>query len=82
MNAYQKFIQLADQVTNEVIEQLEQGQVFWRKPWTSYGLPKNYVSGRYYEGFNAFFLNYLTDKKALGRPIFLPINRLKSWGDM
>ncbi|TXK23389.1 DUF1738 domain-containing protein [Pontibacter qinzhouensis] len=80
MNAYQKFIQLADQVTNEVIEQLEQGQVFWRKPWTSYGLPKNYVSGRYYEGFNAFFLNYLTDKKSFRTPYFLTYKQAKELG--
>ncbi|PRY03675.1 antirestriction protein ArdC [Pontibacter ummariensis] len=80
MNAYQKFSQLADQVTNEVIAQLEQGKVLWQKPWTSYGLPKNYLSGRHYEGFNAFYLNYITEKKHFTAPYFLTFRQAQELG--
>lgn len=80
MNAHQKFSQLADQVTNEVIVQLEQGKVFWKKPWSSYGLPKNYKSGRAYEGFNAFYLNYITNKRNYKTPYFITFKQAKELG--
>jgi antirestriction protein ArdC len=80
MNAYQKFNQLADQVTNEIIAQLEQGKVLWQKPWTSYGLPKNYSSGRHYEGFNAFYLNYITQKNRFSTPYFLTFRQARELG--
>ena len=80
MTPNEKFSQLADQVTNEVIAQLEQGQVFWQKPWSSYGLPKNYKSNRAYEGFNAFYLNYITAKKNYPTPYFITFNQAKELG--
>ena len=80
MNAYQKFNQLAKQVTGEVIAQLEQGKALWQKPWSSYGLPKNYFSGRHYEGFNAFFLNYITAKQCYSAPYFLTFRQARELG--
>ncbi|WP_162055589.1 ArdC family protein [Pontibacter pamirensis] len=80
MNAYQKFNQLADQVTNEVIAQLEQGKVLWQKPWSPYGLPKNHFSGRHYEGFNAFYLNYITEKNSFTMPYFLTYKQAQELG--
>ncbi|QNF31292.1 DUF1738 domain-containing protein (plasmid) [Adhaeribacter swui] len=77
MTSNQKFTQLAEEVTNEVIAQLEQGKVFWKKPWSSYGLPKNYVSDRAYEGFNAFYLNYITGKRKYKTPYFLTFKQAK-----
>lgn len=80
MNAYQKFNQLAEQVTQEVIAQLEQGSVLWRQPWTSYGLPRNYSSGRHYEGFNAFYLNYITERNNYTTPYFLTFKQAQELG--
>ncbi|MFD3002612.1 ArdC family protein [Pontibacter toksunensis] len=80
MNAYEKFNQLAEQVTNEVIAQLEQGKVPWQKPWTSYGLPRNYSSGRHYEGFNAFYLHYITEERHFTTPYFLTFRQAKELG--
>ena len=77
MSPNQKINELAEQVTAEVIAQLEQGQVFWKKPWSSFGLPKNYKSGRAYEGFNAFYLNYITCKKNYQTPYFITFNQAK-----
>jgi antirestriction protein ArdC len=80
MTPNEKFSQLADQVTNEVIAQLEQGQVFWQKPWSSYGLPKNYKSNRAYEGFNAFYLNYITAKRNYPTPYFITFKQAQELG--
>src|SRR4051812_17344374 len=52
------------QVTDQILEQLEQGIVAWRKPWASNGSPRNFVSGHVYQGMNTFLL-------AL-RPFFSP----------
>ncbi len=60
-------------VTNRIIERLEQGELTWRKPWSSYGLARNYVSGKAYRGINMLLMNlfsphsipyYLTFKQA------------------
>jgi antirestriction protein ArdC len=42
-------------VTNQIIEQLESGEVPWRKPWSS-ELPCNLVSQKPYRGLNVFML--------------------------
>ncbi|MBF9254835.1 DUF1738 domain-containing protein [Pontibacter sp. 172403-2] len=80
MNAFEKFNLLAAQVTGEVIAQLEQGKVLWQQPWSSYGLPKNYSSGRHYEGFNAFYLHYITEKKNFTTPFFLTFKQAQELG--
>ena len=43
-------------ITNKVVEQLNNGTVPWRKPWTDAGLPKNIISGRHYRGMNLMLL--------------------------
>lgn len=44
-------------VTKQIIEQLEQGVVPWRKTWRGRaGLPKNIASGREYRGINVMLL--------------------------
>lgn len=46
-----------ERVTEQIIEQLEQGTVPWQKPWDAYvGAPRNGASGRYYRGMNVFLL--------------------------
>jgi len=42
-------------VTEQVIEQLQQGVAPWRKPWSS-ALPCNLLSQKAYRGMNVFFL--------------------------
>ncbi|PVY40855.1 ArdC family protein [Pontibacter virosus] len=80
MNAYQKFNHLAEQVTNEIIAELQKGKVIWQKPWSSYGLPKNYASGRPYEGFNAFYLHHVTEKNNYTAPYFLTFRQAQEMG--
>ena len=48
------------QVTDRIIAQLEQGVVPWKSPYFSkVGLPRNFSSGRAYQGINVFLLGTL-----------------------
>ena len=46
---------VAQVVTNQIIDALESGVVPWKKPWISH-LPVNMVSGREYHGINLLLL--------------------------
>jgi antirestriction protein ArdC len=48
MNVYEK-------ITNQIMEQLEQGTVPWRRPWRS-RFPRNLVSNKTYRGINVLML--------------------------
>ena len=49
-----------EQVTNRVIELLEQGVVPWKSPYFSrVGFPKNFATGNRYRGINVFLLGSL-----------------------
>jgi hypothetical protein len=48
MNVYEK-------ITNQIMEQFEQGTVPWRRPWRS-RFPRNLVSGKTYRGINVLML--------------------------
>src|SRR5262249_10936205 len=43
-------------VTDEIIKKLESGRVPWRKPWKTFGSPRNLISNKAYRGINAFLL--------------------------
>ena len=44
-------------ITNKIIEELEKGNIPWRKPWKgSENNPKNLISGKAYSGINFFLL--------------------------
>lgn len=48
------------QVTDRIIAQLEQGAVPWKSPYFSKtGFPRNYISGKDYQGINVFLLGSL-----------------------
>jgi antirestriction protein ArdC len=48
-----------EKVTSLIINQLEQGVIPWRKPWTVSGLPMNLLTRRAYTGVNYLLLNAL-----------------------
>lgn len=46
-----------EQVTQNIINQLEQGIVPWRSPYFSkVGFPRNFANGKAYQGINVFLL--------------------------
>ena len=44
------------EVTDRIVEALENGTNPWRKPWKGSGLPRNAATGRQYQGINVFLL--------------------------
>src|SRR3954467_4595240 len=68
------------QITETVIEALEQGNIIWRKPWNSYGLPKNFTTSRPYRGWNVFWLNFITSYRQYSTPYFLTFNQAQKLG--
>lgn len=65
------------QVTDRIIEQLEQGVVPWKSPYFSkVGFPKNFSSGKAYQGINVFLLGSLR----FTSPYFLTFLQAKELG--
>ena len=64
-------------VTNRIIEQLEKGVAPWRKTWSSYGLAKNYASGKAYKGINMLLMNFFSPHSI---PYYLTFNQAKELG--
>jgi len=64
-------------VTNRIIEQLEKGVAPWRKTWSSYGLAKNYVSGKAYKGINMLLMNFFSPYSI---PYYLSFKQAKELG--
>lgn len=66
-----------EQVTNRMIELLEQGVVPWKSPYFStVGFPKNFASGKHYRGINVFLLGSLRYTS----PYFLTFLQAKKLG--
>jgi antirestriction protein ArdC len=72
-----KNAQILENVTNKFVEAVQaQGKMPWQNPWKNAGFPKNFVSGKSYQGINLMItlfsefesLNWLTfnQTKALG----------------
>jgi len=53
-------VSLYDEITAQIIAQLEEGVFPWVKPWSDgnavTGLPRNAISGRHYSGINILIL--------------------------
>lgn len=67
---------LYEEVTNKIIALIEHGIAPWRRTWSTYGLARNYVSGRLYTGINYILMNNT------GHPIpyFMTFNQVKELG--
>lgn len=63
-------------VTDRIIQQLEQGTVPWKKPWTVAGHPQNLVTKRHYTGINAWMLG----SAGYAQNYFLTFNQLQERG--
>lgn len=44
-------------IADEISKKLEGGVIPWRKPWQTYGPPRNLISGKPYRGINSFLLS-------------------------
>ena len=50
-------VDLYQLVTDKIMALLEKGVAPWRQTWSSYGLARNYVSGKTYNGINKILMN-------------------------
>lgn len=57
--AMNKRTQLYEDITNKIMAKLQQGVLPWRKSWGKNGLPRNFISGKVYQGIN--YLNLVFD---------------------
>lgn len=67
---------LYEEVSNRIIAMIEKGVAPWRKTWSTYGLARNYVSGRLYSGINYILMN----NTGHSIPYFMTFNQVKALG--
>lgn len=68
-----------DEVNKKIFEQLEKGEVPWRKPWKS-DFPINLASKRHYEGFNVWILLYEQEKHDYKSNVWASFKQISSAG--
>ncbi|MBW8683496.1 ArdC family protein [Chitinophaga rhizophila] len=66
------------QITDQVIAQLEKGVILWKKPWAADEMPHNVSSRHYYKGWNAFYLNMICLLKEFEYPHFLTFKQAEA----
>ena len=65
---------LYQEVTDKIMGLLEKGVAPWRQTWSSYGLARNYVTGRAYNGINKILMNNTSHPI----PFFLSFKQVKA----
>jgi len=71
------------EVTNQIIAELENGAAPWVKPWAVSGaneMPYNASSGRRYSGINVLLLWLHTAAKGYSRPAYITFNQARQAG--
>ncbi|WP_417591438.1 ArdC family protein [Owenweeksia hongkongensis] len=63
-------------ITDQIIEKLEQGFIPWHKPWSAYGAASSYITRKPYRGINALLMNMLPYEK----PYYLTFKQAKDLG--
>ncbi len=74
--------ELYQQVTNQIIAQLEKGVAPWKRPWATIGgsFPKNAASGRSYRGMNVLLLWATAETKGFDSNLWGTFRQWKSLG--
>jgi antirestriction protein ArdC len=68
------------EVTDAVIQALEEGTVIWQCPWNSAGLPKNITTGIQYRGWNLLWLNFHSSLKGYTAPYYITYKQAQQLG--
>jgi len=69
---------LYQEVTDKIMGLLEKGVAPWRQTWSSYGLARNYVTGKTYNGINKILMNNTSHPI----PYFLSFKQVKALNGM
>ncbi len=72
---------IAEEITNRILEDLEKGVTPWEKPWKlgrALSLPTNASTGKNYRGINVFVLWEEATRKGFSTPTWLTFNQANS----
>jgi antirestriction protein ArdC len=68
------------EITDAVIQALEEGTVIWQCPWNNAGLPKNITTGISYRCWNLYWLNFHTLLKGYNAPYYITYKQAQHLG--
>ena len=68
------------EVTEKMMDSLENGMVPWRKPWTTMGAHRNLGSGREYRGINVFLTSLSAMRGGYTYPLWLTMKQANRLG--
>lgn len=73
---------LRQEITDRMVQSLEQGQIPWRRPWENleHGLPRNMATGNDYKGGNRFILQMTQLDQGYADPRFGTIKQINELG--
>ena len=64
--AYEKLTPQRKQLVDEVMENLEKGNLFWTQGWVSSGAPESAITGKKYRGINNLSLSLIALRENYG----------------
>ena len=64
--AYEKLTPQRNQLVDNVMENLEKGNLFWTQGWVSSGAPESAITGKKYRGINNLFLSLIAMSENYG----------------
>lgn len=67
-------------VTERMMDALENGLVPWRKPWTAMGAHRNLITGREYRGINVFLTALSAMKGGYSYPMWITMKQANKLG--
>ena len=67
-------------VTEKMLDALENGVVPWRKPWTTMGAHRNLISGREYRGINVFLTSLSAMRGGYSYPLWVTMKQANRLG--
>ncbi|MGF7082973.1 ArdC family protein [Mucilaginibacter sp. UYCu711] len=68
------------EVTDAVIQALEEDTIVWRCTWNRTGFPKNITTNKNYRGWNLFWLDFHTMRKGYETPFYLTYKQAAELG--
>lgn len=71
---------IAQEITDQILNEIETGVMPWTKPWTTAGLPRNAESLRHYRGVNMLVAGILGELRGYETPCYLTFNQVKKLG--
>jgi len=76
-----KIKEMFNKIVKKMIKEMEQSNGEWIDRWSSpNGLPQNYVTKRYYRGFNSIHLSMIAFNKGYEIPYWLTFHQVKTLG--